>query len=113
EGVVRRLSAPPIEHEQPRGVALGQRLLGDQLRREVVVELGDVHSSFSGGYGLKRKHPPARIRAPPQVARSGVNPSLAAKTASFGPGRAWRREPRAGNARRRGGWRPGRGTCGR
>ena len=34
EGAVLEGAGRTVEHEQPRGVALGERLLGDELRRQ-------------------------------------------------------------------------------
>jgi hypothetical protein len=34
----------PVQHEQTSGVALGSRDLGDQLRREFVVKIGEPNA---------------------------------------------------------------------
>src|SRR4029077_16661556 len=40
---VARLSTSPGDDEEPRFVPVGRRLLGNQLRRELVVELACIH----------------------------------------------------------------------
>jgi hypothetical protein len=49
EGAVLGAAGSPVEDEQARGIALGARLLGNQLRGEVVLEVGDLQNSFFCG----------------------------------------------------------------
>jgi hypothetical protein len=39
---VRQSVGGAVEHQQARGVALGERLLGDRLRVQVVVEVAET-----------------------------------------------------------------------
>ena len=53
--------AGAVQDQEPRGVALGEGLLGDPLGRKLVIEVGDLQNSFfcggeattSGGWRLK------------------------------------------------------------
>jgi hypothetical protein len=38
-------SRAAVEHEQPRGIALGKGLLGDELGGKMEIEVGDQHGS--------------------------------------------------------------------
>ena len=65
--LVRQLGEPPVPHragrplvdEQPRRVAPRRRLLRDQLGRQLVVQLGDVHR--------RHRTRPARHQRPPDA----------------------------------------------
>ena len=60
EPMVLEASATAIDHEEPRRVARRDGRLRDQLRRQVVVELGQVHDAASVPRALTPRPSPGR-----------------------------------------------------
>ena len=53
ELVVPDRAGLPVDDHHPRVVAMGEGMLGDELRREIVVEIRDA-KGFAGGHGLSK-----------------------------------------------------------
>ena len=62
EHVVFERRARAVDHEEPRRAAHWARRLGDQLRREIVVELREVHGTPV--YMVERRRAPLAARRP-------------------------------------------------
>jgi hypothetical protein len=43
EQIVLDRAGLPVEHQHPRGAAIGERLLRNQFRRKMEIEVGDEH----------------------------------------------------------------------